>query len=104
MKSRNCAIFALALFALALTAIRCLAQSICEPYNFTTLAGLVGSPGSADGTGTAVRFNYPNGVAVDKAGNVYLADSGNNTIRMVTAAGVVTTLAGRALFDAMGYP
>ena len=41
----------------------------------TTLAGLAGSSGSADGTGSAARFNYPSGVAVDSAGNVYVADT-----------------------------
>ncbi len=62
----------------------------------TTLAGLAGSPGSADGTGSAARFAYPDGVAVDGAGSVYVADTENHTIRHITAGGVVTTLAGSA--------
>src|SRR5207302_11263104 len=62
----------------------------------TTLAGLAGSSGTNDGTGSAARFNNPYGVGVDSVGNVYVADSGNDTIRKVTPAGVVTTLAGSA--------
>ena len=63
----------------------------------TTLAGLAGSSGSTDGAGSAARFNSPTGVAVDKQGNVYVADYLNNTIRKITAAGVVTTLAGQTV-------
>jgi sugar lactone lactonase YvrE len=60
----------------------------------TTLAGLAGSYGSTDGMGSAARFNHPWGVAVDIAGNVYVADSGNHTVRKMTLAGQVTTIGG----------
>ena len=60
----------------------------------TTVAGRAGVPGMADGVGSAATFNCPTGLAVDKSGNLYVADSGNNTIRKVNAAGVVSTLAG----------
>lgn len=60
----------------------------------TTLAGTAGTFGSADGTGNAARFNFPVGVAVDAAGNVYVTDSKNFIIRKVSPAGAVTTLAG----------
>ena len=60
----------------------------------STLAGLAGNAGSADGTGNTARFYYPQGVAVDSAGNVYVADTYNNTIRKITPAGVASTLAG----------
>jgi Immunoglobulin I-set domain/NHL repeat len=60
----------------------------------STLAGSAGGGGSADGTGTNARFNHPTGVAVDSSGNVYVADTLNNTIRKVSASGVVTTVAG----------
>lgn len=64
--------------------------------NITTLAGLAGARGSADGVGTAARFARPVGVAVDNIGNVYVADCGNSTIRKIDSNGNVTTLAGLA--------
>ena len=60
-----------------------------------TLAGSPLSPGSANGNGSSARFNRPDGVAVDSAGNVYVADTQNNTIRKITPSGNVTTLAGQ---------
>nr|WP_294946646.1 hypothetical protein [uncultured Mucilaginibacter sp.] len=59
----------------------------------STLAGN-GNPGYADGTGATATFNTPIGIAVDANGNVYVADYGNNLVRKITPAGVVTTIAG----------
>jgi sugar lactone lactonase YvrE len=71
-----------------------LGQSNYEPYSFTTLAGV--APGSTDGVGSTARFFFPNSVALDSTGNLYVADAGNYTIRKVTPSGVVSTLAGVA--------
>jgi hypothetical protein len=77
------------------------------PYTFTTIAGKAIVEGGADGLGSAARFATPSGVAVDSAGNVYVADDYNCTIRKLTPVGtnwVVTTLAGLGGVDGSGNP
>jgi hypothetical protein len=60
----------------------------------STLAGLAGVSGSADGAASASHFFGPVRIKVDDSGNVYVADTVNDTIRKITLAGVVTTLGG----------
>jgi len=61
----------------------------------TLVAGSSSSvAGHTDGTGSGATFNGPSSVAVDGAGNIYVADKYNNEIRKISAGGVVTTLAG----------
>ncbi len=71
-------------------------RSITSAGVVSTVAGRPDSSGSANGTGSAARFSSPQGIAVDGADRIYIGDANNNTIRKMTAAGVVSTLAGRA--------
>jgi hypothetical protein len=64
----------------------------------TTIAGVAGQAGSADGTNSDARLNHPHGLVADSAGNLYVADTFNNAIRKITFLGtnsVVTTIAGK---------
>jgi PKD repeat protein len=74
------------------------AQSIySSPAPFITIAGLANSPGADDGTNSAARFYYPEGVAEDIRSNLYVVDTYENTIRKIAPVGtswVVTTIAG----------
>ncbi len=60
----------------------------------TTWAGLAGTPGTTNGAGTAARFSSPRGLALDPAGNLHVADTGNHTLRRIDPAGVVSSVAG----------
>jgi sugar lactone lactonase YvrE len=69
---------------------------VIEPAGVVSTFAGSGLPGSRDAIGTSASFNYPTGVALDDQRNIYVADWGNHTIRKITQAGVVTTLAGSA--------
>jgi sugar lactone lactonase YvrE len=64
--------------------------------SYSIFAGTGFSAGSADGTGAAARFNGITGITIDSSNNLYASDTGNKTIRKITPAGVVTTIAGTA--------
>jgi len=71
-------------------------RKITSGGTVSTIAGSAGIAGNADGVGNAARFNHPTGVAVDASGNVYVSDATNNTVRKVSPAGAVSTIAGLA--------
>jgi sugar lactone lactonase YvrE len=72
----------------------CAIRKITPEGLVSTVAGLAGAPGTADGIGSNARFNYPTGIAIDESGNLYVADRNSSTIRKITSSGVVSTLAG----------
>lgn len=63
------------------------------PWIVSTVAG-DHTAGFADGIGTAARLNHPHAITLDRAGNLYVADTGNHRIRKITPDGVVSTYAG----------
>ncbi len=85
--------------ALAVATGAALVQGHAQDYTFTTIAGIGGSAGSADGTSagtsTPPLFNNPIGLVIDGSGNLFVADTSNDAIRKVTQSGTVTTIVGR---------
>lgn len=67
-----------------------------NPPTLSFIAGQIGGIGNFDGTGASARINNPSGITIDSAGNTFIADTRNHTIRKVTPDGVVTTYAGTA--------
>lgn len=60
----------------------------------TTVAGVAGKNGAVDGPALEAKFNELRGIAVDDQGNLFVCDSGNHTVRRITPAGKVQTVAG----------
>ncbi len=70
-----------------------------DTANVVSIFAGSGSAGSTDGVGTAAKFNFPWGIAIDPVGNVFVADTANHIIRKITPNGAVSTFAGRALVN-----
>jgi surface protein len=68
-------------------------RKITPDGEVSTYAG-TGALGNTNGSSASATFNYPSGVATDNTGNVYVADAGNNVIRKITTAGIVSNFAG----------
>jgi hypothetical protein len=74
----------------------CTVSKMERDGSVSVLAGTAGACGLVDGTGADARFSHSMDLAVDTAGNVYVADVDNHAVRKITPAGVVTTIAGRS--------
>jgi len=72
----------------------CTIRKITPEGDVSTLAGKAGERGNADGKGSAARFRHPQGIAVNKDGIIYVADTFNNAVRILSSDGNVTTVRG----------
>ena len=73
-------------------------RKITPAGSVTTLAGIPGTPGFANGPGQSATFAYPQNIAIDADGNLYVTDLLNEAVRKVTPAGVVSTFVGAGFF------
>ena len=74
------------------------ANFIVDPALVSTLAGLAADDGFTDGPRLSAEFNFPSGVAQDSLGNIFIADTANNVIRMLGPDGVLSTIAGTGTY------
>lgn len=72
------------------------AEGVYKPVQITTFAGVTRASGSADGPRAEALFKSPRGAAFGPDHSLYVADTGNHTIRRIWPTGMVTTIAGRA--------
>ena len=87
----------------------CIRKIAATTYTVSTVAGVGAAPGYIDtaiapATLPAVKFNFPNGLVIDPAGNVYVADQTNNAIRKIATDGTVSSLIGQFYYDATKAP
>lgn len=81
----------------------CRVRKVSPSGIITSIAGTGNCFISGDGgQATAARVQYPTGVAVDGANNLYIADDGNNRVRKVTPAGIISTIAGSPVYGFTG--
>src|SRR6266404_8360777 len=78
-------------------------RRIASDGTVSTLAG-DGTAGFQDGPGSQARFNAPQGIAADNLGNIYVADTGNSSLRAINAAGEVRTVAGDGTIGSNNSP